>query len=53
MQQAAIRRSVSWPLLISGMTVAIALASTIWLWAHYGPVVFFEAIRVGFVVCFG
>ena len=33
--------------------VAVALAGTLWLWAHYGTAVFFETIRAGFVACFG
>ncbi len=31
----------------------LALAGTLWLWAHFGTVVFFETIRAGFVACFG
>ncbi len=33
--------------------ILIALAIPVGLWAHYGPTVFFETIRVGFVACFG
>jgi hypothetical protein len=33
--------------------ILIALAVPVGLWAHYGPTVFFETIRVGFVACFG
>jgi hypothetical protein len=33
--------------------VALALAGTSLLWAHYGTTVFFETIRAGFSACFG
>ena len=33
--------------------VALALAGTVLLWAHYGTTVFFETIRAGFSACFG
>ncbi len=33
--------------------VLIALAIPVGLWVRYGPTVFFETIRVGFVACFG
>jgi hypothetical protein len=32
--------------------VAVMLAGTIALWAHYGTAVFFEIIRAGFAACF-
>jgi hypothetical protein len=35
------------------VAILIALAVPVGLWAHYGPTVFFETIRVGFVACFG
>jgi len=47
------RRHVSAPLLATGAVVALALAGTVLLWAHYGTTVFFEIIRVGFSACFG
>jgi hypothetical protein len=46
-------RSTSPPLIAAGVVVALALAGTLWLWAHYGTAVFFETIRAGFVACFG
>ena len=33
--------------------VALALAGTGLLWAHYGTTVFFETIRAGWAACFG
>jgi hypothetical protein len=33
--------------------IALLLAATVLLWAHYGTTVFFETIRAGFVACFG
>jgi len=44
---------VSRPLLAASALVAVALAGTILLWAHYGTTVFFETIRAGFSACFG
>jgi hypothetical protein len=38
---------------IAAAAVAILLAGTAWLWAHYGTAVFFETIRAGFFACFG
>lgn len=47
-------RVTSRPLLLAGAGVMIvALAATIWLWAHYGATIFFETIQAGFVACFG
>jgi hypothetical protein len=44
---------MSRPLIATGAGVILALAGTLWLWAHYGTAVFFETIRAGFVACFG
>lgn len=44
---------MSRPLILVGASVILALAGTVWLWAHYGTTVFFETIRAGFVACFG
>jgi hypothetical protein len=33
--------------------VALLMAGTTALWAHYGSTVFFEMIRTGFIACFG
>jgi hypothetical protein len=41
------------PLLVGSVFVAVALAGTGMLWAHYGTTVFFETIRAGFAACFG
>ena len=41
------------PLFVAGAAVILALAGTLWLWAHFGTAVFFETIRAGFVACFG
>ncbi len=41
------------PLLAVCALVALALAGTVLLWAHYGTTVFFETIRAGFSACFG
>jgi hypothetical protein len=43
----------SGPLLVGSVLVAVALAGTGMLWAHYGTTVFFETIRAGFAACFG
>jgi hypothetical protein len=43
----------SWPILAASALVALALAGTVLLWAHYGTTVFFETIRAGFAACFG
>jgi hypothetical protein len=44
---------MSRPLLAAGAAVALALAGTVLLWAHYGTTIFFETIRAGFSACFG
>ncbi|MGP0090881.1 MAG: hypothetical protein ACLPKB_13115 [Xanthobacteraceae bacterium] len=41
------------PLILASPIAILALAGSVWLWAKFGGLVFFEAIRVGFVVCFG
>ncbi len=41
------------PILAVSAFVALALAGTVLLWAHYGTTVFFETIRAGFSACFG
>jgi hypothetical protein len=45
--------STSRPLIVAGAVIAVALAGTVLLWAHYGATVFFETIRAGFAACFG
>ena len=40
-------------MLFAAGLIGVLLAGTIALWAHYGTAVFFEAIRSGFVACFG
>ncbi len=44
---------LSRPLFAAGAAAILALAGTLWLWAHFGTAVFFETIRAGFVACFG
>jgi hypothetical protein len=39
--------------LAAAALVALALAGSVLLWAHYGTTVFFETIRTGFAACFG
>lgn len=41
------------PVIIVAASLALILAGTVMLWAHYGTAVFFETIRAGFVACFG
>jgi len=53
MRETAPSHSISRPLLVAGGAVAIALAGTVLLWAHYGATVFFETIRAGLAACFG
>jgi len=43
----------TWPLVLAGALVTLALAGTMALWAHYGTAVFFETVRAGFAACFG
>jgi hypothetical protein len=47
------RPRLSGPLFLGGVLVAVVLAGTGMLWAHYGTTVFFETIRAGFAACFG
>jgi hypothetical protein len=44
---------MSRPLLLAAAAVMLALAGTVWLWAHYGATVFFETLRAGFIACLG
>jgi hypothetical protein len=54
MSDPAVRSSPSQLLVpVSAAVVAVLLAGTAWLWAHYGTAVFFETIRAGFFACFG
>jgi hypothetical protein len=53
MPETVATRPMSRPLLVAAVAVALALAGTILLWAHYGAAVFFETIRAGFAACFG
>jgi hypothetical protein len=41
------------PLIAAAALVALVLAGTVLLWAHYGTTVFFETIRAGLSACFG
>jgi hypothetical protein len=38
---------------IAAGALALVLAGTVALWAHYGTAIFFEMIRAGFIACFG
>ena len=55
MPQAAVstQRLTLKPILAGAAVVAVLLAGTALLWAHYGTTVFFETIRAGLVACFG
>jgi hypothetical protein len=53
MHETVAPRLMSRPLILAGAAIIIALAGTLWLWAHYGVAVFFETIRAGFIACFG
>ncbi len=53
MRQFVASRLMFEPAVWTGAAILIALAGTVWLWAQYGTVVFFETIRTGFVACFG
>ena len=53
MRETVAPRAMSRPLVLAGAMITLALAGTVWLWAHYGATVFFETIRAGFVACFG
>jgi hypothetical protein len=53
MSQVLAPRVLSLPLLAAGGALAVLLAGTMVLWAHYGTAVFFETIRAGFIACFG
>jgi hypothetical protein len=53
MRETVAPRVMSRPLIVAGAAIILALAGTLFLWAHYGATVFFETIRAGFVACFG
>ena len=53
MPETAAPRLTLRPVLAGAATVAVLLAVSALLWAHYGTTVFFETIRTGFVACFG
>jgi len=38
---------------IAAGALALGLAGTVALWAHYGTAIFFEMIRAGLIACFG
>jgi hypothetical protein len=40
------------PLVVVAATVALLLAGTVALWAHYGTAVFYEMILAGLAACF-
>lgn len=53
MRETVAPRLMSPPLLLGAAGIIVAIAGTLWLWAHFGTAVFFETIRAGFVACFG
>ena len=53
MTETAAQRPLSRTLVAAAGAIALLLAATVLLWAHYGTTVFFETIRAGFVACFG
>jgi len=53
MPETIVRLRLSAPLFAISALVALALAGTGLLWAHYGTTVFFETIRAGFSARFG
>jgi hypothetical protein len=44
--------SLTRPLLLAALVVALLLAGTLGLWAYYGTAVFFEVVRAGWMACF-
>jgi len=40
------------PVAFLAVGLALLLAGTLAMWAHYGTAVFFEIIRTGFIACF-
>ncbi|MEA2982260.1 MAG: hypothetical protein QOF91_1222 [Alphaproteobacteria bacterium] len=40
-------------IVLAAGAMALMLAGTTALWAHYGTAIFFETIRAGFIACFG
>jgi hypothetical protein len=49
---AAARPRFSRPLVVTAAAVALLLAGTLALWAHYGTAVFYEMILAGIAACF-
>jgi hypothetical protein len=49
---AAARLRPSRPLAVTAAAVALLLAGTLALWAHYGTAVFYEMIVAGIAACF-
>lgn len=47
--RASLRRSAA---VIAGIVVVCLLTGALFLWAHLGTAVFFEAIRAGIAYCF-
>lgn len=44
--------SVSRPLLLAAAAAGVLVAAAGFLWVHFGPAVFLEAIVAGLVACF-
>jgi hypothetical protein len=49
---AAPRPHLSRPLVLAAAVVALLIAGTLALWAHYGTAVFYETILAGIALCF-
>jgi hypothetical protein len=43
---------MSRPLLLVAGAGGVLVAATLGLWAYYGPAVFFEMVRAGWLACF-
>jgi hypothetical protein len=50
-ETAAVSSRISAPLVAVAAVVALLLAGTVVLWAHYGTAVFYEMIVAGLAAC--
>jgi hypothetical protein len=50
-ETAAVSSRISVPLVAVAVAVALLLAGTVALWAHYGTAVFYEMIVAGLAAC--
>ena len=44
--------TLSRPLALAAVVVALLLAATLGLWAYYGTTIFLEMVRAGWAACF-